>query len=556
MMWKSISQLREPFNDAVNYRATKEKEFFNSLFLRTEDLQKLLRPAVYYLMGEKGTGKTAYATYMENNSIDDTRCKLVTMTETQYKRFIEMKKKGQLSYSDYASIWRSMLLFVVSQMLIEKNKGALHSFTGKFKKIEEAVGKWNKHALNPEVESAFEALTSDSLSVSLGNKDVGSIGAEQRQLESQKSALIRHHLLETESTLKNAISDLKLARNHILFIDGIDYRPEQVSYFEYLECIKGLGEATWQLNTEYFNNIKDTKGKVKIVLLVRPDVFHNLNLYNSNSRIQDNTVLLTWSTTDAEYSESPLYEACGKFLSSQQVESCTPDQAWKHYFPPEASSGEYFKRFLKTSFQKPRDILTYIKLLKSMQSSKASGGSDHFDVQLISSPRFTRESSDYLLGEVRNYSAFYMTPNDFSTYLKFFQYLDGKSKFDMDDFKGAYSRFAAWARGEQITAKDFLRDPEALLQFFYDVNVIGYREETSDDSGSFFHWSFRERSLNNIAPKIKNVASLMINPGISKALDIGKQMTGTKENAPAQRRHNPKNKTRPGKNRIYKTRGK
>jgi hypothetical protein len=32
------------------------------------------------------------------------------------------------------------------------------------------------------------------------------------------------------------------------------------------------------------------------VLLVRPDVFHALNLYNSNSRIQDNSVYLVACT--------------------------------------------------------------------------------------------------------------------------------------------------------------------------------------------------------------------------------------------------------------------
>lgn len=545
-MWKTISQLKEPFNDAVNYRAKREKEFFNKLFLRTEDLEKIYRPSIYYLMGEKGTGKTAYATYMENNSFEDTRCKLVTMTETQYKRFIEMKRKGQLSYSDYASIWRSMLLFVVSQMLVEKSKGFVHSFTGKFKKVEDALSKWNQHALNPEVESAFEALTSDSLSLSLSNKDIGGVGSEQKFQESQKTAVIRHHLLETESILKAAISDLKLAKNQILFIDGIDYRPEQIAYPEYLECIKGLGEAAWQLNSDYFSGIRDSKGKIKIVLLLRPDVFHNLNLYNSNSRIQDNTVFLSWSTTDKEYSDSPLYEACGKFLSSQQLDKCTPDQAWKHYFQPE-SDGEHFKRLLKISFQKPRDILTYIKLLKSIQTSKSAGNIDHFDVQLLSSPKFTRDASDYLLGEVRNYSAFYMTPNDFSAYLKFFQYLDGKSRFSLEDFRVAHSKFSAWAKGEEIKAKEYLRDPEALLQFFYDVNVIGYREDTTDEKEKFFHWSFRERSLNNFAPKVKNANSLIINPGISKALDIGKQTSTAIVTQPGRRL-----KPRATKNRAFK----
>lgn len=87
--WTPIKDLKEPFNDALNYRTKPQKQFFNKVFLRTADLKKCLDPSVYFLMGEKGTGKTAYAVYLENNSINDYRCQVTTMTETQYKRFIE-----------------------------------------------------------------------------------------------------------------------------------------------------------------------------------------------------------------------------------------------------------------------------------------------------------------------------------------------------------------------------------------------------------------------------------------------------------------------------------
>jgi hypothetical protein len=86
-----------------------------------------------------------------------------------------------------------------------------------------------------------------------------------------------------------------------------------------------------------------------------------------------------------------------------------------------------------------------------------------------------------------------------------------------------------------------------LLQFFYDVNVIGYREDTDDQSGSYYHWSYRERSLNNIAPKVKPVDDLMINPGIAKALDIGKKFKDQPEEnlkvRKAKKRYRRKNKT-------------
>lgn len=522
-MWKDIQSLKEPFNDAVNYKSKSEKEFFSKIFQRTEQLKECLSPATYYLMGEKGTGKTAYAVYLENNTTNNTRCKLTTMTETQYKRFIELKTQGRLAYSDYANIWRSILLFVASQMLIEKSKSFYHSFTGKFAKVESAISKWNNNALNPEVESAFEALNSDALSVKVKNNNIGEVGGEQRHQEIEKISKIRHHLLETENALKDAISDLKIKHNHILFIDGIDFRPEAVKYADYIECIKGLSEASWQLNTEFFNNIKDSSGRIKIVLLIRPDVFHKLNLYNSNSRLQDNCVYLDWSTTEKEYPTSNLYDASGRYFAIQQKNHTENQDAFNHYFNGHSEANAVFKRLLRISFQKPRDILTFIKLAIKDKVKNKNGHDAQFDKNIISSPSITRQYSDYLLGEVKNYASFYMTPIDFANYLKFFQYLDGKQKFSMTDCEAAFTKFKNWAEGENIMAKDYMRDAESLLQFFYETNVIGYHETAVKDGADFYHWAYRERSVNNLAPKIKTEGVLMLNPGISKALDIGKE---------------------------------
>jgi hypothetical protein len=524
--WKAIKNLREPYNDAINYQSRAYKDFFQRLFLKTEEMEQCLAPSIYFLMGEKGTGKTAYAVYLENNDIKGHRCKLTTMTETQYKRFIELKKQGKLSYSDYANIWRSMLLFITGRMLVEKSKTPLHFITGKFSKIEKEIASWSKNALNPEIESAFEAINTEALSMKLKSDQLGEAGGEHRKQNTDKSSVLKHHLLETENSFKEVISSLKLSEGHVLFIDGIDFRPESISYSEYIECIKGLGEAVWQLNTDYFNRIRDSKGRIKIVLLIRPDVFHALNLYNSNSRLQDNCVFLDWKTTEREYESSKLLEVSGKYFSSQQDFESTPMSAWEHYFFVPNSPGHVFRKLLKNSFQKPRDILTFIKIVQKYYVKQSKGSQAQFSPNIVAEPAITREYSDYLLGEVKNYSAFYMRQEDFNKYIKFFQYLNGRGRFTMTDFSKAFESFKAWADGEQFYATEYLRDADSLLQFLYDVNVVGYSESEIDHGDTFFHWSYRERSANNIAPQVKSTGTLMLNPGIHKALDIGKVMSG------------------------------
>lgn len=519
--WRTLSELQEPFNDAVNYKTRQQKEFFGKIFLRTEDLLDCLKPSIYYLIGEKGSGKTAYAAYLENNDVEETRCRLSTMTETQYKRFIALKRKGQLDYSDYANIWRPMLLNMVAQTLVHKSKGFLASVTGKFEAVEVEIEHFNRDSLNPEVEVAFEMINESSDSVAFGSDKYAKIAAKDSAKSTEKTEEIKHHLLEKETRLKQAIGDLRLSKNHVLFLDGIDYRPEDVPYADYLACVKGLGEAVWQLDNDFFGNIRDSKGRIKVVLLVRPDVFNRLNLYNSNSRLRDNSVLLDWSTTEKSLRSSRLYEATGKFFSSQQAFSISSVDAANQYLNSE-DSDFIFRRLLRSTFQKPRDLLTFIRIARAVCVKRLGRGADtKFESEVVRHPDFTKDYSDYLLGEVRDYSDFYMPQNDFFLYIKFFQYLDGKGEFTFQDFSSAYEKFKNWVAGEKVQATEYLRDPEALLQFFFDVNVIGWRETMGEENEKFTHFSFRERTLTNIAPKVKITALLVINPGVSKALDIG-----------------------------------
>lgn len=521
--WLPLSALQEPFNDAVNYKTRQQKEFFSKIFLRTDELLNVLKPSVYYLIGEKGSGKTAYAAYLESNDVEKTRCRLSTMTETQYKRFIALKRRGRLEYSDYPSIWRPMLLNMVAQALVIKSKGFLASVTGKFDQLEQEIQKFNKDALNPEVDVAFEMVNGSADSLAVGYDKVMQAEIRDESRTTEKTESIKHHLLEKETSLKQALADLSLRKDHVLFVDGIDYRPEDVPYADYLACVKGLGEAVWQLNAEFFANIRDSKGRIKIVLLVRPDVFHKLNLYNSNSRLRDNAVLLDWSTTEAALRSSRLYEATGKYFSSQQSFPTSPIAAADNYLSAH-DENFVFRRLLRTSFQKPRDILTFVRIARTVCMKHLGRGSKTaFESDTVRHPAYTKEYSDYLLGEVRDYSDFYMEQEDFFLYIKFFQYLDGKGEFTFDEFSRTYDKFKRWIEGERVQATEYLRDAEALLQFFFDVNVIGYRESMGEEHEKFVHFSFRERTLTNIAPKVKTTALLVVNPGVAKALDIGLQ---------------------------------
>ena len=66
-MLKKISELNLGFSDAQNYLQRGNKKMFSSVFVKNSYLEDLLQPHIYFLLGEKGTGKTAYATFLSNS---------------------------------------------------------------------------------------------------------------------------------------------------------------------------------------------------------------------------------------------------------------------------------------------------------------------------------------------------------------------------------------------------------------------------------------------------------------------------------------------------------
>ena len=66
-MLNKICDLNLGSSDAQNYGQKSNREMFNEIFVKNIFLENMLEHQRYFLIGEKGTGKTAYATYLSNN---------------------------------------------------------------------------------------------------------------------------------------------------------------------------------------------------------------------------------------------------------------------------------------------------------------------------------------------------------------------------------------------------------------------------------------------------------------------------------------------------------
>ena len=354
------------------------------------------------------------------------------------------------------------------------------------------------------------------------------VGASVSESLSRTEKKFQTNLLYIERKFEKALRSLKLVKNFVLFVDGIDIRPSSIAFDDYLDCVKGLSHAVWILNNDIFANIKDSNGRLRCVLLIRPDIFESVGLQNRNSKIRDNAVLLDWKTTYPHHRNSEIFHLIDRMLQVQQEREMAPGQSWDHYFPFDSNTETANRRFrtsfisfLRFSLYRPRDIITMMSILRDLFLERQRTQAECFTGSDFDDPEFRRRYSEYLLGEVKDHLSFYYTEDDYDAFLKFFEFLNGKFKFDYQEYTSAFSQYIDFFSRNKIERPKFCETHDTFLQFLYDLNIVCYIEDTGFQS--FISWCHRDRSPSNLSPKVKTHRRYEIHYGITKALNLGKE---------------------------------
>ena len=521
---KPYTELNLGFSDAVNYKQRPNKELFNKFFIESPILDEIVKTSKYFLIGDKGTGKTAYAVYLSNNNTRNTISNLNYIYETEYSKFITLKNSNNLILSDYTSIWKVLLLLLFS-MQIEKGENGLSQIINysKYNALKEAVRSFYNNAFAPEIHNCLTFVENSEAAIKVIGTHLGT-ELNKSKTSNQSNTNFQLNLMTLEKLFKDSLSSLKLSCNHILFVDGIDIRPRNIQFEDYLECVKGLANAVWQLNNDFFANIRDSHGRMKVVLLVRPDIFAQLGLQNLNNKVRDNSVLLDWHTIYPQYRSSLIFQLADRMLNVQQDEKYPEGECWDNYFPfknkdQEGNEHDSFVSFLRFSTFRPREIITLMSILQEYAKKNTRSVISKED---FNNPEIRSRYSDYLLGEIKNYLEFYHTEKEYELFLKFFEYLNGKAFFTYDEYMTAYDEYADYIESYWDTDNlpEQFSSSSKFLQFLYDLNVICYISQT-ETKNNHYHWAYRDKSYSDVYPKVQENQVYKIHYGLQKAFDTG-----------------------------------
>lgn len=527
---KKIGDLMLGFGDAESYLKRGNKDFFNYAFVQNRYLDLLLDPNRYFLIGEKGTGKTAYSAFLANNrTFQGNVSVLKFVRETEYVKFIKLKQSHNLDLSDYSDIWCVVILLLLADTItkdeIENN---LLTKSLRIKALNDACDEFYDKAFAPEIAQAIRFVEESNATVGLVQKNIKlKVGEASRT--STENALFQTNLLYLRKQFVAALGQLKLKDNHLLFIDGIDMRPGEIPYEDYLACVKGLANAVWRLNNDVFPGFRDSKGRFRVVMLARPDIFNSLGLQNSANKIRDNSVYLDWDTSYADCLNSDLFMLSDKLLSWQQEYANQGHGAmWRHYFPwrmsdvSEKNAGRddnSFVYFLKMAYCRPRDIISALSCLQETAVKMRMANKDVFPVELVKSMEFKNKYSELLLMGIKDQLAFYYTVEEYQLFRDFFMYLSGRCEFNYYEYRKVFDEYRTKVNQSVTAAPKFLKSAETFLQFLYDMNVLGYKEICEE--GNYFRWCYRERSISNPAPRVELGSHYVVHYGLRKALNLG-----------------------------------
>lgn len=500
----SVKDLQLGYSDALNYTQRQNKNMFNEVFVRNTFLDELTKQSSFFLIGEKGTGKTAYATYLCNNNYKDISATMSFLSTTDYEKFYTLKQQKNLDLTGYEGIWKTILLLLISKSVTENDKVTAAFNRSGINDILAAIDEYYMNAFSPEITTAMKIVDESEIVAKLicEHSEVG--GKNGSKIEFTETRF-QHNLFYIENKFKTALNKIKLQKNVVLFIDGIDVRPDSIPYIDYIQCIRGLSNAAWTLNTTLFQNLRDSKGRFRIVLLLRPDIYNSLNLQNSATKLLDNAVYLDWGTTYQEYKTSFLYEIGLKLLSYKQPYPVSGD-IWEEYFdwkiPSTSMERDFdtaFMAFLKISLSRPRDILVILQYLQRKMNRDGLGGKLKFCQSCFESDEFQNNYSTYFVSSLKDQLSFYYSSNEFELFLKFFDFFDD-TDFSYEEYKMIYQKFCDYICENAQDIPDFVDNEKELLQLLYDCNIITALEKKGDYQ--YFHFSYREKNSANIAPKV------------------------------------------------------
>lgn len=478
----------------------------------------------FFIMGDKGTGKTALLHFLKNHvqTIDVSSCSSFIsfengFTPIQKGQFDIISRSISTSISidsniatigkniecDFTYIWKWQMY----QKFITDNEcfdGALFEnddnwarFVREINKLDRTISK-ERMAIPAKI--SLSATSNPQLGTVTPSLEVEPVDLSQRNFNSTKSYSAFVKIVENASHIIQTVT--RTDAPYYIFIDELEaYRGESEVFYRDLRMIRDLLFTVKQLN--------DTLGSgTKIICSVRLEVLNAINRYIQSNQLhkimQGYDERLIWEYTNTNSFKHPII---GVLLRRIQIaeekaanRSISQDEIIKRWFVPHVYNMHSCRYILDNTWHKPRDI---VRLLLSAQS-KNSKDFSVFDQNAFET--FMPVYSKQCLVEVREEMRALYTAEEIDC---IFNCLQGfKIEFSYDEIVARVNRL--------YPNSTFAHDPHTVLSDMYRIGVVG--NMSSQDRAS--RWEYKEQ----YGLFIDEPWKIVVHPSLRRELSISARL--------------------------------
>lgn len=366
-------------NEILKEIRSDERDFFDSYSIPQKiDLDDYVSGQKYFIMGLKGTGKTALLRYLHDKVVTDGGLSELLLFKSHVTEEDRQKLSSGAGFQivstndvskfiqDFKEPWK----WFIYQKLAAKLKAAGIE-TASAQKLYKLT-RVNENRLTSTLGSLFSKISSGNLSFSgeaLGIAVELGIDIDPQKETSDVS------ISSVNRACSALLTQIELEKPVYLFFDELELFHQTTEQFDRdRRIIRDLVSAISQINAESAEHGR----KIFLVSSLRTEVLHSvLELGHEIGRdIDDYGDKLDWS--DAKDSpEHPLLQLIAKKIavSSKVAEN----EVWGRFFPEKINNQEYYSFLLNSSYYRPRDIVRLLRVARDHDRNARAFTTAHFD---------------------------------------------------------------------------------------------------------------------------------------------------------------------------------
>jgi len=365
-------------NEILKQKRTGGRDFFNSYSIPSKiDITEYLDGRKYFILGLKGTGKTALLRYLHDKVIHEDKLSELIL----FKSHVTEEDRQHLSkgagfqivstddvptfIQDFKESWK----WLIYQKIAAKMQSAdINSSSAS--KLYKLTGTSNSR-LTSTLGALFSKISSGSIKFSGEALGVAvDVGIELDRTKGTAEISL--------SSVNRVCAELLNDIDHqaiYLFFDELELFHQTSDQFDRdRRIIRDLVYAIAQINGDSAEHGRT----LFLVSSLRTEVLHSvLELGHEIGRdVDDYGEKLDWSDVK-DAPDHPLLNLIAKKISvSSGVDEA---DVWKKFFPTNINNQEYYRFILNSSLYRPRDIVRLLRVARDYKKDSSTFTTAHFD---------------------------------------------------------------------------------------------------------------------------------------------------------------------------------